>query len=225
MKKKSLKQRLDSLAKEGKEVRVTWEGGNDSGGFTVFVDGDQLEWNDDFGDEIISQIEYNIDYGSWAGEFYADGEVWYNHEEGAFVGSGKDVTTDHFNQNCYPIEVRVPNILNFDRINIDVEGNPSDEDASCNVSFHIENGPVFEEHLLYQKKIEDKVLSCIMDFVRSVDTSDGGSVNSVYNDWIIRREDMDEDGEDLCFYITELSYGYDSPSYKDYSILVRDDNQ
>jgi hypothetical protein len=34
----TLRQRLDALAAEGKEIKITWEGGNDSGGYNLFVD-------------------------------------------------------------------------------------------------------------------------------------------------------------------------------------------
>lgn len=226
MKKQNLKQRLDSLSKEGKEVKVSWEGGNDSGGFTVFVDNKELPYGDDFETEILSQVEYRLDYGSWAGDFYADGYVIYKHEEEAFVGEGKDVTTDYITTVLKenPIEVRVPKMLNFDSITIDIEGNASDDDVRCKVSFRIENGPVFEEHLSYEEKIENIMIKSVEDLVKSIDTSDGGEVNSVYNDWIIRRDEMEEDGDDLCFYIREVSYGFDYPNYQSYSIPVSEDD-
>lgn len=226
MKKQNLKQRLDSLSKEGKEVKVSWEGGNDSGGFTVFVDNKELPYGDDFETEILSQVEYRLDYGSWAGDFYADGYVIYKHEEEAFVGEGKDVSTDYITTVLKenPIEVRVPKMLNFDSITIDIEGNASDDDVRCKVSFRIENGPVFEEHLSYEEKIENIMIKSIEDIVKSIDTSDGGEVNSVYNDWIIRRDEMEEDGDDLCFYIREISYGFDYPNYQSYSIPVSEDD-
>lgn len=222
----SLKKTLDKLSKEGREVKVSWEGGNDSGGYTVYLDEVELNWQDEFSDEVIRCIERRIDYGSWAGDFYADGYVLYKHEEEAFVGEGKDVTTDYITTVLKenPIEVRVPKMLNFDSITIDIEGNASDDDVRSQVSFRIQNGPVFEEHLSYEKKIEKIMIKSIEDIIKSIDTSDGGEVNSVYNDWIIRRDEMEEDGDDLCFYIREISYGFDYPNYQSYSIPVSEDD-
>ena len=70
---------------EGKELKFTWDGGNDSGYASLVLDDNEIEVAG-YSDILLDGIYEELDYGSWAGEFYASGEAIYNKEEQAFIG-------------------------------------------------------------------------------------------------------------------------------------------
>ena len=111
----SLVEYCDNLVKEGKELALNWEGGGDSGWVYFTVDG-----KEDDSDEIRRLIDacYEVlDYGSWAGEFSANGEATYNPKTKCFEGVdnyGEDTTETH---RC-KIDIVVPERLWFDSIEV-----------------------------------------------------------------------------------------------------------
>jgi uncharacterized protein involved in tellurium resistance len=82
--KQKAKKHLTKLLSEGaKEIRVTWEGGNDEGSFSLYVDDKDIDidWNKKDGSyDLIDYIGDEIGYGSFAGDFNTNGEVVYDVE-------------------------------------------------------------------------------------------------------------------------------------------------
>lgn len=198
---KDLKERLDELVKEGKEIRVIWDGGNDSGTITVYVGGVGLDYGAELESEISGVIDGALDYGSWAGDFSASGEVTYDSEQGAFVGDGYETISDYTCTDC-EIEVRVPKALNFDSITIESTGDWEYDPIHITCRFNISNGPVFEEHIDLQREIEESIEHAVTSEISKLNCT----VGSVYNDWVINRDEMKEVGDDLVYVIDSLGY-------------------
>jgi len=214
---KNLKEELDALVKEGKEIKVTWDGGNDSGTITVYVDGRGLDFGDDLESDISDLIDGALDYGSWAGDFSARGEVFYDSEKSAFVGEGEEITSEYESEDCN-IEVEVPKAFNFDSISIEISGDWEYDPVGVFCRFNISNGPVFEEHMGLQNKIQETLEKDITDVISKLNCT----VGSVYNDWVINRDDMDEVGENLVFVIESISYEDRVSNCKEHEISVVD---
>ena len=198
---KDLKERLDELVKEGKEIKVTWDGGNDSGTITVYVGGVGLDYGAKLESEISNVIDGALDYGSWAGDFSANGEVIYNSEQGAFVGEGYETVSDYISTDC-EIEVKVPKALNFDSITIETAGDWEYDPIRITCRFNISNGPVFEEHIDLQREIEESIEHAVISEIDKLNCT----VGSVYNDWEITRDRMKEVGDELVYVIDSLGY-------------------
>ena len=219
----SLRQRLDAMAAEGKEIKVTWEGGNDSGGYNLFVDGQEVNYGDAFFDEVIDFVIDAVDYGSWAGDYFADGSVYYNKDEGAFIGEGKETTSDGGSLEDICIEIIIPKYLNFDRIEILTDGTFCWEELNTTFKFVIVNGPVFQEHLEIEKSMESYLTESITHILHTDEACKDEEVGWVYNDWSIPREQFTEEGDSLVFIIDSLDYTYNNTIHQPYHISINEE--
>jgi hypothetical protein len=219
----TLRQTLDSLAAEGKEIKVTWEGGNDSGGLDLFIDGNKVDYYSPVYDEIVDPIADHIDYGSWAGDYFADGTVYYNSDEGAFIGEGKETSSDGSSISNISIEIRVPKILNFDRVEINTEGTHCWDELNTTFKFVVVNGPVFQEHLEIESAMESHVRESVVHILETHEECKDEEIGWVYNDWSIRRELFIEDGEDLVYVMDELDFSINYTKYNSHHIPINEE--
>jgi len=219
----SLRQRLDAIADEGKEIKVTWEGGNDSGSFTVYIEGKECEYGDVDHDEIIDKLDEDLDFGSWSGDFFADGSVVYDSKEGAFIGEGRDVTSEVASLSDISIELRVPKYLNFDIIRIYTEGSYCWHELRVRCNFIINNGPVFEEHSFTEEAMNDYLMERICHILDTNEDSKHEEIGYVGNEWSITRESFDEDGEDLVYIIDELDFEFNDSNERSYKIKIEEE--
>jgi hypothetical protein len=211
------------MAAEGKEIKVTWEGGNDSGGYNLFVDEVEVNYGDAFYDEVIDFVSDTIDYGSWAGDYSADGVVYYNADEGAFIGEGKETESDSATLEGISIEIRIPKALNFDAFEIITEGTHCSEELSIDCKFIISNGPVFPEH----GEVEDNMNYYVMESVTHILETDGAckdeEIGWVGNDWYISREEFKEDGDELVYVIDNIHFNYNNTKYQSHHISINEE--
>jgi len=219
----SLRQKLDALAAEGKKIKVTWEGGNDSGGYNLFVDGDQVNYGDAFFDEVIDFVSDTIDYGSWSGDYFADGAVYYNKDEGSFIGEGKDTTSDGGCLEGISIEIRVPKYLNFDSIDMETEGTFCFDELVCSFRFGINNGPVFEEHSDIEKSMESYLLESVTHILQTDEACKDEEIGWVSNTWSIPREEFKEEEDSLVFIIDSIDYNFNNTVHQSYHITINEE--
>ena len=220
----SLRQRLDAIAAEGKEIKVSWEGGNDSGGYNLFVDEEEVNYGDDLYDEIVEGIISDaVDYGSWAGDFSADGYVYYNANQGAFIGEGKDTESDSATLDGISIEIRVPKYLNFDRVEIDTEGTFCWGELYCNFRFVVNNGPVFEEHSEMENSMKSYVLESITHILETDEACKDDEIGWVPNNWSIPIEEFKEEGDELVHVIDSMDYSYNYTKYQSHHITINEE--
>jgi hypothetical protein len=153
--KQKAKKYLTKLLSEGaKEIRVTWEGGNDEGSFSLYVDDKDtdIDWNKKDGTyDLVDYIGDEIGYGSFAGDFNTNGEVVYDVEKKAFIGNDSYEEQQEFTYKFRkPLILTIPKDLWFDTIEVDMSGYDDDIDASVRLS--ITNGPVVQEHIDFESK-------------------------------------------------------------------------
>ena len=219
----SLRQQLDALAAEGKEIKVTWEGGNDSGGYSLFIGGVEVNYGDAGYDEIVDFISDVIDYGSWAGDYSADGSVIYDSDEGAFVGEGQETESEAGTIDEIAIEVRVPKVLNFDSVEIHTEGTFcwGELDVTCRLTIY--NGPVFQEHAEAQETLRDSIRESVIDILETNPDCKNEEIGYVYNEWSIRRDLFKEDGDDLVYILDEMDFTYNNTKHQSHHIPITDE--
>lgn len=180
--KQKAKKYLTKLLSEGvKEVKITWEGGNDEGSFYLDVDGKDIDidWNHKEGAyDLVDYIAEEIGYGSFAGDYNTDGEVVYDVEKGAFVGYDSYEEVQEFTYKFRkPLILTIPKDLWFDTIEVDMSGYDDDIDATVRLS--ITNGPVVQEHIDFEsksvkaiKKVANQLFDDV-DEVRDIWLNDG----------------------------------------------------
>ena len=217
--KQKAKDYLDKLLSEGaKEIKITWDGGNDEGYYNLYVDDKEVTINWDLRDEAYSLIDYigdEIGYGSFAGDFHATGEVIYNVEEEAFMGQDDCEMLDdfvyHFTE---PLVFTILKDLWFDNVVVELSGYSEDIDISVRLS--VINGPVFQEHVDFESNAVEVITKEIDNFYNNV-----GEVNDF---WFIKEFDRDTLGVDsdgnFLLTLTEVEYNKYAGDIKDIFIQL-----
>lgn len=181
------------LSQGAKEIKISWEGGNDEGSFYLYVD-DQpamIDWdrkNDAY--NLIDFIGDQMGYGSFAGDFYVNGEAIYDKEEGAFIGSDDyEELTDFTYYFKEPLTIRIPKDLWFDSIDLNVSGYTDELDAD--VKLLIMNGPVVEDHVKFEERTAERLRLKVEEIFKEMDY-----INSVWHNVEITRDQLpvDKDG-------------------------------
>ncbi len=199
------------LHEEGKEVVLHWDGGGDSGWVYLTIDG--KEYTDyetkegTFERELIDYCYAELDYGSWAGEFSANGEAHYDPTEQAFVGTDYYSEDDTVN---FPFEIKlsVPELLWFDNLDILIE-----DEGDVDVSLGVKNGFLTPEHERVAAELkdymQDKIDTAIEDFSKEQE------FRSIYEEFKIPRTEFTKQKDQLVFTIDALSMGTTTTSEKD----------
>ena len=205
-KKQKAKKYLDKLLSEGtKEIKVTWEGGNDEGSYYLYADDKDIniDWDKKDGTyDLIDFIADEIGYGSFAGDFNVNGEAVYHVEEGAFLGDDYYEETEEFTYKLRkPLVLTIPKDLWFDTIEVEMSGYDDDIDASVRLS--ITNGPVVQEHIDFESKSVKSLQAVAKQLFDDVDEVRDLWINEVP----VRKEDLsvDKDGN-LYHTITSIIY-------------------
>lgn len=201
-KKELLEWCLDQDA-QGHSLALGWDGGGDSG--YVSWHGDSEE--NDYTDALIDLCYDELDYGSWAGEFSANGEAIFDSKENAFIG------TDNYSEESYidinaSIKIKVPKHLQFDVFHYEIDC-PYEEGATVHVTLSIKNGfKLPEEEILIEKlqtNLEEQVDQLIADY------SDSNEAEGIrcYETEMIDREEFTEEGDYLVYTLTSLNVSID----------------
>lgn len=162
---------VKKLLSEGvKEIKVTWEGGNDDGSFYLFVDDKEITVDYDKKNgtyDLVDFIADEIGYGSFAGNFSVNGDVTYDVEQRAFIGEDDcEILEDYTYKFKKPLVFPILKELWFDNVLVDISGYSGDIDISVRLS--ISNGPVFQEHMDFESnavKVIKKEIDTLFDEV------------------------------------------------------------
>lgn len=206
------------LARGAKEIKITWEGGNDEGSFNLYVDDEHInvDWNKKDGAyQLVDFIAEEIDYGSFAGDFFVNGEVVYDVEQRAFVGTDDcETVVDSVYKFKEPLVLPILKDLWFDSVSVELSGYEEEVDASVRLS--VVNGPVVEEHVNFEtnavKVLENKVSQVFLD------------VDEVRDVWIgkdFSKDDLDVDEEgNFLVVIKEINYNKYEGEFKEVTIQL-----
>lgn len=217
-KKLSLIEWLDDQVDQGNEVIIKWDGGNDSGWVHMEIDGEDVD--NEYTNAIINYMDQELNYGSWAGEFDANGEAMYDSKEKAFVG------TDYYSETAVEshkvdIEILIPKHLWFDQLQVHVECNSSEEDVEVEVDFGIKNGFLTEEHQEVLKTLTEDLKEKIEASIEDWQDHTGNTLDSIWDDIIIPFSDFKVEGDTLVTDLEHLDFRYPETEEKDIYLDVK----
>lgn len=210
----------DEKAAQG-ELAITWDGGNDSGCFYLKLDGDELEndWENkgSFETQLLNWAAEEIDYGSFAGDFYTDGYLVYDPATKCFTGTDSYSETDYDTIEDAAIRIEVPKNLWFDEVHLDVDGD-DDDIHTVEASLIIKNGPLTVAHEQWGKDQEEKLIKVFNKTLDRVEVT----VDSVSQNYTIPFADFQEEGDHMVHVITEIEYAYRNEEDRDTTLNLLD---
>ncbi|WP_143774018.1 hypothetical protein [Niastella vici] len=192
----------DELTKDGKNLVITWNGGNDEGYFEILLDEEPLDDEIDFG-PIEDYISKALGYGSFAGDFSTTGELTYNRETKSFDGIDNYSTSESDNYMC-TINVTVPDNIWFDQLDIFIEMESDEEEPNVAPSFIIANGPRIDHHTEIENKIGEMIKKQVMEVQEGIP-----NFNSLYENITIAHREFIKRSNKLVFVIKKIEYSYD----------------
>jgi hypothetical protein len=183
---------------EGKTLSIHWDGGNDSGWVHFQIDGE--ECSEPEAEALVDLMYSELDYGSWAGDFSANGEASWDPEEKAFIG------TDYYSQSegtssKANIEVRIPKYIPFDEMHIN-----TDEKLNVTSEIMIINGFIHPETKFIELKLNETLSVKFSEAVDEALEKRGEEFSSGWFTYRIMRNDFKEDGDDLVATIDTIEY-------------------
>ena len=201
MAKKSVLGWLNQLVIEKKKLSIGWEGGGDSGWLFFNVDGEQVE--NEYTEALIDYMYNHLSYGSWAGEFSANGEAFYDFEKRTFEG------TDYYSEDdSEPYEVdyelEIPKNLWFDTFHIEVESS-YDETPNMSIQFHIKNGFLTKEHLDFCSNLETVLQDKLDTLFSHYKSSDGSEFRGCNDSWFLNKSEFKDENDMLTYHLDTVN--------------------
>jgi len=219
-KKLTVKQWCDQQVAEGKELCIKWEGGNDSGYVYFEVDGNTVE--NEYTERLTDYCYDELDYGSWAGDFDANGEAIYDPETGSFTG------VDYYRESSTtPVKVgailTIPKDLWFERLEINVEEYDKGSDINVDIKFIVNNGFTTENHATTAKELEEQFSG---EITEAIDTNlSEDDVRGVWFNESYTPANLNKDAEgNYVIEIEDIDVGTYETDEKDVTISVNDED-
>ena len=159
----------DKLTEDGKELSVEWDGGGDSGQFTMLLNGEDITaWDDSPEAQILDVVMNKLDYGSFAGEFHTEGTLIYDREQKAFKGVDNYSYTEGTEEEVN-ISFVIPDDIWFDSVFLFVD--TPEELPEVRLDITVDNGPVSDRHLELEEKLSEELSEAILHKIE--DSFDG----------------------------------------------------
>lgn len=207
----------DKMSAEGKNPILKWEGGGDSGWVHMededghAIDCPEAEW-------LINEMYDTLDYGSWAGEFSANGEAGYNAETKMFEGT--DYYSEQSRESCpSDVVVAIPAHIPFDSLSIETSEYDS---MDINISFRVDNLFTHPDIKDLQIKLELELKNKIQSTIDSYINESGFEFSSYYNTYDISVSDFKKVGNELLYTIPELEFEINETQEKDIVIDLKE---
>ncbi len=196
---------------EGNELKICWSGGGDSGWAHFQIDGEDVD--NQYTAYLVDKMYELLDYGSWAGEFSAEGEAVYNKENQSFEGVDYYSEDETVLRDCN-IVIQVPKDLWHNNLSISIEGNDG-ERTRIEARFGIKNGFLSGKHIMFIEDLEEKmqveVDAVIDDFINNSTTDYRGiweTINLEPKDGVLKEDFLE-------YTINSLNIGTISTDEKD----------
>jgi len=217
--KKSIIKWLDEQANQGNKLAITWDGGGDSGWAYFEIDGETVE--NEYTDALVNYMYDILDYGSWAGEFSANGTAIYNPETKCFEG------VDHYSEDSHAqieanIKISIPKDFWFDTFHLEVESN-YDETPNVAASFIVKNGFLVNKHSDFCSKLQEELQEYFDNLFQSQELADNYEFRGCVDSWILERKDAVEEGDMLVFHITNVEIQTMDSSDKDIVLEITEE--
>lgn len=194
----------DKMTAEGKRPILKWEGGGDSG--WVYMEDEDGERLDDVPEAewLVDKMYDELDYGSWAGEFSANGEAEYSVESKCFEGT--DYYSEEQNSSCPSnIRIEIPAFIPFDRLEIETE----DEEIGVSCALSLDNGYVHPASHDVMTSLEEQLkedISAAVDEHYKSDSEDPDEFNNFYNHYVIDRNEFKREGDMMVHILKEVGF-------------------
>ena len=217
--KKSILKWIENLDNEGKELSIGWEGGGDSGWAYFQVDGEHVD--NEYTEAIMDYMYSTLNYGSWAGEFQANGTAIYDVPTKTFQGTdyygedGNDVLDSN-------IIINVPKKLWFDTLHVEVECN-YDETPNMSIQFIVKNGFLTQEHLDFCSNLEEILKDEFDAYFSTYESTDSCEFRGSNDSWILERKDAVEEDDMLVFKIDNVEINTIDSSERNIVLELTDD--
>lgn len=206
---------------EGKELKFTWEGGGDSGWADLKVNDNSIDVAG-YSDILLDGIYEELDYGSWAGEFFASGEAVYNKEEQAFIGIDDYSEDDTVLHEC-SIMLRIPENLWYDSIQIRIECNDDMDDEAVSVRFIVKNGFLTDEHMSLATLLEKQLLEEVREEVKVFEQDN--EFRSIWETINLNRADGEQVSGFIQHEITSIDMGSSTSDEKSIYLQLIEENE
>lgn len=208
--KKSIINWLNQLHEDGNEIKLLWDGGSDSGWVYFEVDGESVD--NEYSRALVDAMDDVLDYGSWAGEFNANGEAIYDSETKAFTGTDYYSEDDHDTLDAN-IVIQVPKELWFETLHIECECN-YDDSPETSVRFIVKNGFLTDAHQEFCTNLEETLKEEFNDIFNDYNKND--NFRGCSDSWILEKHEAEE--EDGLFVFTINKVEVQTMSTEDKSI-------
>jgi hypothetical protein len=185
---------------EGRELTLKWEGGGDSGWVYFELDGETVE--NQYTEALVNRMYDELDYGSWAGEFSANGCATYDRGEQAFVGTDYYSEDSDMKWKC-EVVIKVPKDLWFDTLELNIEG----DEPTVDVLFTVRNGFLSASHTTLLKDLSSDIRDKVSDEIDSFIKDSGEEFRGMWSDLSINRREFVENGDYLEYTISSLTMG------------------
>jgi len=219
-KKKSILTWLDEQANQGNKLTIVWEGGGDSGWCYFEINGEQVE--NEYTEALIEYMYDNLNYGSWAGEFQANGRAVYNPETKSFKGTDYYSEDGHDNMET-EIKISVPKSFWFDTFHIEIECY-NDETPNVATSFLVKNGFLTQQHEDFCSNLDEVLRDDFDALFNDYEERNGvDEFRGCHDSWIINRADFTEENDNLVFTIKNVQIQVAESSDRDIVLEITDD--
>lgn len=180
------------------EFSGNWDGGGDSGSYNVFIDGIELEYTDCYLSAIYKICDIVLQYGSWAGEFSANGEIRYDKETKIFSFEGIEHSDEYYEVDVKFFQIDIPDDVfpYIDSINLYAE-----PEAESMVKINITNGIFTSEMEVFEKELNEKFNA------------------------FLENDDLDLDGDERIVRLDEIITDIDKMTSIKVPILGRDEGE
>ena len=210
----------DEMTEKGHTIALGWDGGHDSGWVWLEIDEEQIdEVNHPAGKWLVEKMYDTLDYGLWAGEFYASGRAEYNPETKEFEGthSYSWEEADSVDISRSSIEFKIPAAFDFETVGVHTEGDTFYVQTALAASHRLEHPD--EEAFLSKLSEELKT-----KFGEAFDNSEasGKELASVWNDYEIPKSEMRLKGNHYIGSIKTIYFNYYEVEEKGVSIILKE---
>lgn len=213
----------DKLTADGHELKMTWDGGGDSGWVNFLID-DEEATNREDQDKIDTLIEIcyeELDYGSWAGEFSASGEVVYDSDTKSFSG------TDFYSEDdsvtvSQELVFSIPKHLWFDSVEIAVQ----DSEINVTAEIIVRNGFKTEEHTKAERDLEDSISEQVNFIISNyqAENIDGYEYRSMWEEFNLSKSDFTEKDNNMVATVDSISIGVYNESEREIFINLNNED-
>ena len=199
---------------------MTWDGGNDSGWVAFSIEGNLTEEDKSFIEYLREKCYNELDYGSWAGEFSANGEATFDPKESSFIGTDYYTEEENVTREC-GLKIAIPKSIWFDAVEIAIE----DIEVTVRTSLVVRNGFKTSTHEQIETSISASITEQVLFIIDQYESDDGYNMpfRSIWENIRLSKADFKEEGDELVHIITALTIGVDNESEKEIFIQLKEE--